>query len=139
MNVPRTGDWVFDSFALLAYLGGEASAGRVEAILHRAKAAEFQVWMSVVNLGEVLYITERRRGLAATRRALAAVEQLPLAMVVADRAHALAAAHIKAIYPLSYADAFAIALAQLKGARLLTGDPEFRQVATLVPIEWIAR
>jgi len=36
----------------------------------------------------------------------------------------LAAARIKAMHPLAYADAFAIATAAAHGAILLTGDPE---------------
>ena len=37
----------------------------------------------------------------------------------------LAAAHIKAGHALSYADAFAVAVAQELDAVMLTGDPEF--------------
>jgi len=40
----------------------------------------------------------------------------------------LTAATLKAIYPISYADFFAAALAVLKRGLLLTGDPEFRKL-----------
>lgn len=95
--------------------------------------------MSVINLGEVLYITERKRGLEQSRQVLAAIEQLPLFIVDADRVLALAAAHIKASFPLSYADAFAIALAQQKKACVVTGDKEFEQVESLIAVEWLSR
>ena len=51
--------------------------------------------------------------------------------------HVLAAARIKAGYPISYADAFAVASAQREKATLVTGDPELRAVEHLVPILWI--
>jgi len=40
---------------------------------------------------------------------------------------------------VSFADAFAIALAQDKKATVLTGDSEFTQVESLVPIHWLKR
>ena len=38
------------------------------------------------------------------------------------------AATLKANYPISYADAFAVAMAILHKASLLTGDPEFKKL-----------
>ena len=82
-------------------------------------------------------MTPGERGLTHSRHVLAAVEQLSVDMVDADRAHTLAAAHIKAHFPLSYADAFAAALAQAKNVPLTTGDPEFARLEALVAIEWL--
>src|SRR5438132_10025744 len=76
---------------------------RVRSVLEGAEAKRHTVYLSLINLGEVLYITERERGLVATRRALGAVEQLPLEIVGVSRATVLAAAHIKARFPISYA------------------------------------
>ena len=137
MNDP--GDRVLDSYALLAYLENEAGALQVKSLLSQAETGPSRLWMSIVNLGEVLYITERERSLAYSRNVLAAVEQLPVDMIIADRTHTLSAAHIKARFPLSYADAFAAALAQTKGVPLVTGDGEFSRVESLVAIEWLPR
>ena len=112
---------------------------QVKSLLSQAETGPSRLWMSIVNLGEVLYITEREQGLAHSRNVLAAVEQLPVDMVIADRAHTLSAAHIKARFPLSYADAFAAALAQIKGVPLVTGDEEFSRVESLVALEWLPR
>jgi ribonuclease VapC len=101
--------------------------------------AENSVWMSIINLGEVLYIVEREQGLLASRKALAAIEQLPLALIDVDRSLTLAAAHIKAQFPLAYADTFAVALGRQENARVVTGDPEFEAVESLVAIEWLPR
>jgi len=53
-----------------------------------------------------------------------------------DQAHE-EAAKIKGRYPLSYADTFAVATALRKDAAIITGDPEFKQVESLVSIEWL--
>ena len=66
---------MLDSYALLAYLENEAGALQVKSLLSQAETGPSRLWMSIVNLGEVLYITERERGLAHSRNVLAAVEQ----------------------------------------------------------------
>ncbi len=133
-DLPR---YVLDSFGLLAYFGGEPGEAQVKSVLERAAAEQADVYLSVVNLGEVVYIIEREQGASATRRALAAVDQLPIKLIEADRRMALAAAHVKAHHPISYADAFAVALAQQMQATILTGDPEFGKIEHLVAVEWL--
>ncbi len=130
---------VLDSFALLAYLNAESGAARVEELLQRARRRRIHIYLSAINLGEVLYITERERGLPLAQRTLAAIEQLPIDILEATRDRVLAAAHVKAHHHLSYADAFAVAAAQELDGHLLTGDPEFASVEHLVRVEWLAR
>lgn len=129
--------YVLDSFALLAYFEDEVGGHRVKAVLAQAAKHRVEVCVSVVNYGEVVYITEREHGLRAAHKLIAALDQLPITVVDVDRRSALAAAHVKAKYPLSYADAFAVALAQARRATVLTADPEFRAVEPLVLIEWL--
>ncbi len=131
--------YVLDSFAVLAYLGDEAGAAEVEGILRAAGRDRADVWMCVVNLGEVLYTVEREAGLEAAQRAASIVDQLPVRVVDADRPLTFAAAHVKANHTLAYADAFAIALAQEMEGSVVTGDPEFEQVESWVTVRWIAR
>ena len=45
---------------------------------------------------------------------------------------------MKAHYPTSYADAFAVALAQELNAPLMTGDPEFHKVEDIVQVCWLS-
>jgi predicted nucleic acid-binding protein len=47
------------------------------------------------------------------------------------------AAKIKGKYPVSYADAFAIATAIQNKATVVTADPEYKVVAKLVKILWL--
>ena len=47
------------------------------------------------------------------------------------------AAIYKATRKMSYADCFAAALAKLKNAELVTGDPEFKEVEKEIKIGWL--
>jgi ribonuclease VapC len=125
----------------LAYLEGEAGMARVRSVLEGAEAQRHSVYLSVINLGEVLYITERERGLVEARRTLGAVDQLPVEIGGVSRATVLAAAHIKARFPISYADAFAVVTAQDHGGVLMTGDSEFESLADagVVAVAWLPR
>jgi ribonuclease VapC len=129
--------YILDSFALLAFLEDERGAVRVQEILESAWSGDTHAYLSLINMGEVLYITERERGLPLAQKTLSAIEQLPLGIVSASRERVLAAAHIKANYTLAYADAFAVAAALEFQGPVVTGDPEFSAVETLVQVEWL--
>ena len=138
MSSERKPIYILDSFAMLAFLEGEVSATRVQTILTIMQQSRALVYFPVINLGEVLYITERERGLTQTQQALAAIEQLPILLLDASQTRVLAAAHIKANYPISYADAFVVAAAQEFQATIVTGNPEFAKVTQIVTVEWLA-
>jgi ribonuclease VapC len=131
--------YVLDSFALISLLEKEAGAARVREILDEARAGRAALWLSIINYGEVVYTTEREQGSEAARNAVQVIDGLPVQVVEAGRLLTFAAAHVKAMLPMSYADAFAVALAAEKGARVVTGDPEFFKAESLVGIEWIPR
>jgi predicted nucleic acid-binding protein len=109
---------VFDSWALLAYLGDERAAGRIESAWIDEGAA-----ISSINLGEVLYIRIRSHGEAAANADIAGIRGL-LEVTDPDWPLVSTAAAIKAEGGLSYADAFCIATALRADAPLWTGDPE---------------
>lgn len=139
MAHPETNRYVLDSYALLAYLEGEKGGTRVREFLKRAARQKCKLFMSIVNLGEALYIVEREKGLSETQDALSCVGELPIAVVDADSRLTFAAAHIKAHYPIAYADCFAIALTQIERASLITGDLEFKRahIDDFLPIVWL--
>jgi ribonuclease VapC len=139
--VDRPSGYVLDSFALLAYLEGEAGMRKVRTALEGAAAGRYPVFLSLINLGEVLYVVERERGLIEAQQALAAVDQLPLEVLPVTRSTVLAAAHVKARFSLSYADAFAVVAARDHAATVMTGDREFAPVAEagLVAVDWLSR
>ena len=139
MSDPHVPVYIFDSFAVLAYLEGESGAERVKAILRAASKQTARVHFSQINLGEVLYIAERERGLAAAQKDLATIEQLPVDLLSVTKERILDAAHIKAHCAVAYTDAFAVAAAKELGGVILTGDPEYSNVKELVAIEWLPR
>jgi predicted nucleic acid-binding protein len=82
--------------------------------------------MSWINLGEVYYTVHRVAGGAEAESTLALLRpMLTLDQVTVERV--LAAARVKAVHPLAYTDAFAVATATAHGAVLLTGDPELTE------------
>lgn len=129
--------YVLDSFAMLAYLGGEMGMPKVKALLRESEQMQCQIYISLINLGEILYITEREQGLPMAQAVLARMEELPVVVLPASRVAVLEAAHIKAQYRIAYADAFTVGAAQALRATIITGDPEFREVEKLVKIEWL--
>lgn len=129
--------FILDSFALLSHFQDESGRGRIVELLEQAEQGKCRLLLSLINLGEICYLVERRRGIRDVHRILAAVDSLPIEITPADRDAVLVAAHLKANYLLSYADAFALGAAQTHAATLVTGDPEFKALETVVKIEWL--
>jgi predicted nucleic acid-binding protein len=118
-------------------LNDEPGRERVERILGLAKQGKCQVFVCMMNLGEMLYIIEWQRGISKAQSVLALLESVPLKLLDVTRDLILDAAHVKARHPLSYADSFVVATAQREKAIVVTGDPEFAAVTTLVRVEWL--
>lgn len=135
--MPDLPAYVLDRFALLAYLSDEPAAERIENLIKDARRERCHLFLSIINLGEILYITERRGGIHKAQDTLALLGQLPIEILPADEQTVFSAAHIKANHTLSYADAFVVATAQREGGVILTGDAEFQTVNEMVAIEWL--
>jgi predicted nucleic acid-binding protein len=129
--------FVFDSFALLAYFQAEPAALKVKEILTQARNEDAVVFLSVINLGEIAYTVERKLGRETSQETLHDILTLPVQIVDVTLNSVLSAAHVKAGFPVSYADAFAVALAQETEATVVTGDPEFKRVEKLVKVLWL--
>lgn len=130
---------VLDAFAFMAYLQGEPAAQSVRKILSDAKENKCRVFISIINVGEVLYNIERNKGLTSAHEALALIQSLPIEILPADNQTVIAAAHIKANHLISYADAFVVVAAQKINGVIMTGDPEFEEVTELAQIEWLKK
>jgi len=129
--------YVLDSYAVLTYFQNEAGAEQVERLLAKAETKEINLFLSVVNLGEIAYITQRKAGPEGKDSLLLALETLPVQPVEVTKDLALRAAEIKAAYPLAYADCFAAALGLARGVPVVTGDPEFKRIENLITVEWL--
>ncbi len=139
----RGASFVLDSWAVLAWLAGEASALRVERALRAVEARGLRLHLSVINAGEVYYRQAKAAGFDVADQFLADLRSgtLPIRMAAAHDRRVWQAARLKAKYPIAYADAFAGALAQELDLPVLTGDRDFRvlEEAGECRIEWLPR
>lgn len=130
---------LIDSYALLAYLNEEAGYEMVRDLLNTAQNSGNFIIMNEINVGKTYYILFRERGQKESDYFLETIlNSLPIVMVTNDFQHVIEAARIKAEYPLSFADCFAVATACREKASVITGDPEFKRVEHMIEIEWIA-
>lgn len=138
---------VLDSFALLAYLNGEAAVEQVRKLLVEAQRTRLSekstqkgelLLMNEINLGETYYILSRARGVEKADYFLETIlPGLPITVVTNSFEDIITAARIKAGYTLSFADCFAVMTAQQHKAAVVTGDPEFKTIEHLVTVEWL--
>lgn len=126
---------LIDSFALLAYLKQENNYTKVADLL---SSKEPQLLMNDINIGETFYILARERGLDKAEYFINAIlPNLPITRIGNTLTEVIHAAKIKAQYPISYADCFAVATAIRERAVIITGDPDFKFVEKMVKIDWL--
>lgn len=128
---------LFDSFALLRFFQQEAGGEKVRDLLRESLAAGVPRLLNAINLGEMIYIVQRRCGEQKKLEMLAHLHRMDFTLLSCPNDLIFRAAELKARYPIAYADAFALASAIEHSASLVTGDPEFRRVEDLVEIIWI--
>jgi predicted nucleic acid-binding protein len=106
---------IVDAWAMIAWLLDQAAAPAVELFFQEADAGNLHLVMSWMNVGEVYYIISKRYGPERTADFLKRLPSLPIRLVLPDE-DGILAADIKAGHPVSFCDAFAIALAQAEKA-----------------------
>lgn len=132
--------FVLDSYALIGYLENESFSDQIQHALTQAKNGTLRLYLHAIHIGEVYYITLREQGQSLADLAYSRIKALPIKLIDRiDEELLLAAASLKARYPISYADSFAAALAMINNCPLLTGDPEFRSLEKqgIISIEWL--
>lgn len=131
---------VLDAWALLALIfKEEPAASKVKEIFENEGLSRKSIHISWINLGEVYYTIARKQGLNAAEAVLNEIQMLPVRLQVPSKDDILAAATIKSKHKLSYADAFAVSLAQKINGIILTGDPEIIMLRDIVNIEKLTR
>lgn len=129
--------YVFDSFALIAYSRGEKGAEIVAEIIDYGLNERAELYLCVVNWGEVYYITLRNFDIKRAELFRTTLAKYPITIVEANKELTLQAAQYKAFNKMSYADAYAAALSKMKKATLVTGDKEFKSLENEIKISWI--
>ncbi len=129
--------FVFDSWAIIAYFE-DAPAGKIiEEIISDANERKIPMYMSVVNAGEVWYIVARQTSPSEADSTISDIRSLGIQFENPDWKAARQAAVFKSKNKMSYADAYAAALAIQKNAHLVTGDNEFKYVEKEINILWV--
>ncbi len=132
--------FVLDAWAMLAFLQGEEPAApRVRQLLESAQEGASELFISIINLGEIVYCVGRVKGERVAWATLDEIRRLPLVIAPATDERVLSAAGLKMQYAISYADAFAAALTQELGAVLVSGDPELEVLRDKIALEWLER
>lgn len=130
---------VVDSWAVMAWIKNEQpAADEVRRLMEDAQAGTVQLLFSTINAGEVFYVLAKRHSRDKALWFKRRLPSLPLILIAPDTDTIWDAADLKSRYGMSYADAFAAALALSRKAELLTGDPDFKPVENL-RISWLTR
>ena len=128
---------VLDSYGLISYIEGEAGKDTMIEIFRSARDSGRACLLSVVNWGEVYYITLREAGQKRADEVSHLISTLPIHLIPVDLELTRQAAIFKASKKMSYADCFAAALAKNRKVELVTGDKEFRQVENDIKVVWL--
>jgi predicted nucleic acid-binding protein len=128
--------WLLDTSALLALRDDEAGALQVAELLQLAAARKAECLACFMTRMEVLHHVWKDEGEARARLADELMRNMPLQWVEASGPLLETAAEIKALNPLSVADAWIAAAAVHNAATLVHKDPEYRALTSLAQ-EWL--
>ncbi len=130
-------NYLFDAFPLLCWLQEEPGYELIDDLLTEAETEKSSISIHIINLGEVFYRLCRVAGMKQGEEILDKIRLLPIKILSISDEEVMEAAKIKAKYPISYADAFAVAKALQSGATVVTGDPEYKKVSKIIEILWV--
>ncbi len=121
--------YVLDANAALRYLMGAENDGseRVRSLVRDGERGATRLSMSVINLGEVLYILMKSVDEARALQAIRELRQV-ISIADADMERTTQAAILKYRYKLGYADSFAAASAMEYDATVVSADPSFEKL-----------
>ena len=117
----------------------QPAAEQVRLLLEAAGRRERQLYINIINLGEIFYLSVKAKNVAYGERVLQNL-RARIGIISASDELVMQASKLKAKHTISYADAFAAATAIDRKSRLVTGDPELRimgQNEKTLKLEWI--
>jgi predicted nucleic acid-binding protein len=132
-------NFVLDTSAAIDYAESGSGANKVEQLLADAIRQQLRLYISVLHLGEVFYLTWQKAGEERAREAIASLARLPIQVVQVDLLQALKAGELKARHKIPYVDCVAAALTLQQHATLVTADRDFEKLGRHFPILWLFR
>lgn len=131
--------YALDASAVVDYVQSGPGSAKIEQLLADAFRQQLLLYISVLNLGEVFYLTWQRTGEESARQTLAKLSRLPVQIIPVDLSLALRAGQLKALHNIPYVDCIAAALAIEQNSTLVTADRHFEKLGRHFPILWLAR
>ncbi len=128
---------VLDASALISLLEDRSGGEAVEQLLAESVNGKTELFMSVVNWGEVYYTAWRGRGENAAQQMAAEISQFPIQVIDADFDLTRYASALHAKFNLPYADCFAAALSKICKAELVTADRDFEMVQKEIKVQFL--
>lgn len=128
-------DAVLDTSAIFCLIRDEPGASTVEAVLRDASDGRIKVAISFASLTEIFYNTIRLANKTRANEMFSRIKSWPADFIYPDEALCVAAGEIKALFPLSFADAFIAATAREMKAVLFHKDPEFESLRGTVNLK----
>lgn len=136
---------IFDAYAVLCWMQEEPGSSYIDYLMEEAEKEAVKIYISAINVGEIFYrLIKSGKGKEAASFLLDVKKKVfPWQVVPATNTRIWEAAKLKGEYKISYADAFAMALAQETGGEIVTRDPEIIEVCKgrrflldQIPSEW---
>ncbi len=134
-----TESYVLDASALIDFVESGPGMRKVDQLLHAAALEQNEIFVSVMNLGEVFYWLWIMRSEGRARQTLDGFSRLPIEIVPVDLPQAIKAGELKALHKIPYVDCIAAALALQHRATLVTADRDFEKLGRHFPVLWITR
>lgn len=131
------GPFVFDSHALFKFFQKEKGYEKILQLLEDIKKGGATKYINAINLGEIIYTTQREFGDQKKLEVLAHIERLNFRLLPIPNQLIFQAAEYKAQFSIPYADCFVLASAVEHKAVIVTGDPDFKKVKHVAEILWV--
>jgi predicted nucleic acid-binding protein len=134
-----TESYVLDANALIDFVESGPGMRKVDQLLHAAGREQADIFVSVMNLGEVFYWLWIKRSEERARKTIDGFSRLPIRIVAVDLPQAIKAGELKALHKIPYVDCIAAALALQHRATLVTADRDFEKLGRNFPVLWLSR
>jgi predicted nucleic acid-binding protein len=134
-----TESYVLDANALIDFVESAPGTRKVDQLLHAAGREQADIFVSVMNLGEVFYWLWIKRSEERARKTIDGFSRLPIRIVAVDLPQAIKAGELKALHKIPYVDCIAAALALQHRATLVTADRDFERLGRNFPVLWLSR
>jgi predicted nucleic acid-binding protein len=131
--------YCLDACALIAYIKNEEGADIVESLFDRASADEVLIYISAINLSEVIYNFRKEKSDTEMDMLWQNIRAMPVAIIHEISDHIIIeAARLKSHNKMSHADALGLATAGDLGAAFVTSDhDELESVEQHEPISFL--